>query len=73
MCYVLLSHGLRNAKYFLMAVYFSLYCNVACIGVDIFEESEILNSLTVEDANALLRELMKESNMTCSLVIPSEE
>ena len=40
-------------------------------GVDIFEESEMLDSITLDDANALLRELMKESNMTCSLVIPS--
>ena len=41
--------------------------------VDIFEESNMLASLTIDDANALLRELFRENNMTCSIVIPSEE
>lgn len=45
----------------------------AFTGVDIFEESKILNSLTLENANALLKELFKESNMTCSVILPSEE
>ena len=41
--------------------------------VDIFEESKILNALTIDDANALLRELYRENNMTCSVILPSEE
>jgi len=41
--------------------------------VDIFEESNMLSSLTVDDANALLKELFKENNMTCSIVMPSDE
>lgn len=41
--------------------------------VDIFEESNMLASLTIDDANALLRELFRENNMTCSIVMPSEE
>lgn len=45
----------------------------AFIDVDIFEESKILDSLTLDDANALLKELFKESNMTCSVILPSEE
>ena len=44
----------------------------AFTGVDIFDESEILKSITCEDANTLLCEMFRESNMTCSLILPNE-
>ena len=44
----------------------------AFTGVDIFDESEILKSITLEEANELLCEMLRESNMTCSVILPNE-
>ena len=45
----------------------------AFLGIDIFEESEMLQGLTLEDANAHLNELFRESNMTCSVILPNAD
>ena len=41
--------------------------------VELFEETKLLQSITLEDANILLKELFRENNMTCSVVLPSAE
>lgn len=40
-------------------------------GIDIFSESKIVESITLDDANSLLSELCKENNMTYSVVYPN--
>ena len=44
----------------------------AFTGVDIFEEEKLLKEITLDDANTLLRELMRERNMTVSVILPNE-
>ena len=44
----------------------------AFLGVDIFDESSILKSITLEDANKLLTEIFTLDNITYSVVMPNE-
>jgi predicted Zn-dependent peptidase len=44
----------------------------AFTGVDIFEESAIAKSITLDQANDVLCEIFTENNMTCSVIKPND-
>ena len=42
-------------------------------GVELFDEFDLINSLTVDDANKLLCELFRHDMMTFSIVLPEKQ